>query len=173
MDKLNKNKNFGVPDGYFDTLSNDIMKKILKEDFSMPPNEGFKVPEGYFETFNARLSGQLENIQAEEIKVIPLKSYKKHLYAAASVAAVVLLFILVQFNNDKTPSYSDLANSDIEQYFEFNDLELSSYDLAEILPIQDMDLNDILESRLDNDNIIDYLDSHIEDFEELNMHHDD
>ncbi|MDX1767339.1 MAG: hypothetical protein R3294_04760 [Arenibacter troitsensis] len=173
MDKLNKNKNFGVPDGYFDTLSNDIMKKILKEDFSMPPNEGFKVPEGYFETFNARLSGQLENIQAEEIKVIPLKSYKKHLYAAASVAAVVLLFILVQINNDKTPSYSDLANSDIEQYFEFNDLELSSYDLAEILPIQDMDLNDILESRLDNDNIIDYLDSHIEDFEELNMHHDD
>lgn len=173
MDKLNKNKNFGVPDGYFDTLSNDIMKKILKEDFSMPPNEGFKVPEGYFETFNARLSGQLENIQAEEIKVIPLKSYKKHLYAAASVAAVVLLFILVQLNNDKTPSYSDLANSDIEQYFEFNDLDLSSYDLAEILPIQDMDLNDILESRLDNDNIIDYLDSHIEDFEELNMHHDD
>ncbi|SMG26440.1 hypothetical protein [Arenibacter troitsensis] len=173
MDKLNKNKNFGVPDGYFDTLSNDIMKKILKEDFSMPPNEGFKVPEGYFETFNARLSGQLEIIQAEEIKVIPLKSYKKHLYAAASVAAVVLLFILVQINNDKTPSYSDLANSDIEQYFEFNDLELSSYDLAEILPIQDMDLNDILESRLDNDNIIDYLDSHIEDFEELNMHHDD
>ncbi|MDO6601738.1 hypothetical protein [Arenibacter palladensis] len=173
MDKLNKNKNFEVPDGYFDTLSSDIMKKIAKEDFSMPPNEGFKVPDGYFETFNARLLGQLENIQAEEIKVIPLKSYRKHIYAAASVAAVVLLFILIQFNNDKTPSYSDLANSDIEQYFEFNDLELSSYDLAEILPIHELDLNDILESRLDNDNIIDYLDSHIEDFEELNMHNDD
>ncbi|MEQ9581314.1 MAG: hypothetical protein RIM68_04035, partial [Arenibacter sp.] len=108
-----------------------------------------------------------------ETKVIPLKSYKKHYYTAASVAAVVLLFLVVQFNTDKTPSYSDLANSDIEHYFEFNDLELSSYDLAEILPIDDLDLNDILESRLDNDNIIDYLDSHIEDFEELNMHNDD
>ncbi|GBF19257.1 MULTISPECIES: hypothetical protein [Arenibacter] len=172
MDKLNKNNSFGVPDGYFDTFSSDIMKKIAKEDASMPPNEGFKVPEGYFETFNTRLLEQLESIPAET-KVIPLKSYKKHYYTAASVAAVVLLFLVVQFNSDKTPSYSDLANSDIENYFEFNDLELTSYDLAEILPIDDLDLNDILEIKLDNDNIIDYLDSHIEDFEELNMHNDD
>ncbi|ASO07868.1 hypothetical protein [Arenibacter algicola] len=172
MDKLNKNNSFGVPDGYFDTFSSDIMKKIAKEDASMPPNEGFKVPEGYFETFNTRLLEQLESTPAET-KVIPLKSYKKHYYTAASVAAVVLLFLVVQFNSDKTPSYSDLANSDIENYFEFNDLELTSYDLAEILPIDDLDLNDILEIRLDNDNIIDYLDSHIEDFEELNMHNDD
>ena len=172
MDKLNKNNSFGVPDGYFDTFSSDIMKKIAKEDASMPPNEGFKVPEGYFETFNTRLLEQLESTPAET-KVIPLKSYKKHYYTAASVAAVVLLFLVVQFNTDKTPSYSDLANSDIENYFEFNDLELTSYDLAEILPIDDLDLNDILEIRLDNDNIIDYLDSHIEDFEELNMHNDD
>lgn len=172
MDKLNKNNSFGVPDGYFDTFSSDIMKKIAKEDASMPPNEGFKVPEGYFETFNTRLLEQLESTPAET-KVIPLKSYKKHYYTAASVAAVVLLFLVVQFNSDKTPSYSDLANSDIENYFEFNDLELTSYDLAEILPIDDLDLNEILEIRLDNDNIIDYLDSHIEDFEELNMHNDD
>lgn len=172
MDKLNKNNSFGVPDGYFDTFSSDIMKKIAKEDASMPPNEGFKVPEGYFETFNTRLLEQLESTPAET-EVIPLKSYKKHYYTAASVAAVVLLFLVVQFNSDKTPSYSDLANSDIENYFEFNDLELTSYDLAEILPIDDLDLNDILEIRLDNDNIIDYLDSHIEDFEELNMHNDD
>ena len=172
MDKLNKNNSFGVPDGYFDTFSSDIMKKIAKEDASMPPNEGFKVPEGYFETFNTRLLEQLESTPAET-KVIPLKSYKKHYYTAASVAAVVLLFLVVQFNSDKTLSYSDLANSDIENYFEFNDLELTSYDLAEILPIDDLDLNDILEIRLDNDNIIDYLDSHIEDFEELNMHNDD
>tara|TARA_R110000737_G_scaffold17043_1_gene34433 strand:- start:3274 stop:3792 length:519 start_codon:yes stop_codon:yes gene_type:complete len=172
MDKLNKNNSFGVPDGYFDTFSSNIMKKIAKEDASMPPNEGFKVPEGYFETFNTRLLEQLESTPAET-KVIPLKSYKKHYYTAASVAAVVLLFLVVQFNSDKTPSYSDLANSDIENYFEFNDLELTSYDLAEILPIDDLDLNDILEIRLDNDNIIDYLDSHIEDFEELNMHNDD
>jgi len=172
MDKLNKNNSFGVPDGYFDTFSSDIMKKIAKEDASMPPNEGFKVPEGYFETFNTRLLEQLESTPAET-KVIPLKSYKKHYYTAASVAAVVLLFLVVQFNRDKTPFYSDLANSDIENYFEFNDLELTSYDLAEILPIDDLDLNDILEIRLDNDNIIDYLDSHIEDFEELNMHNDD
>lgn len=172
MDKLNKNNSFGVPDGYFDTFSSDIMKKIAKEDISMPPNEGFKVPEGYFETLNTRLLEQLESTPVET-KVIPLKSYKKHYYTAASVAAVVLLFLLVQFNSDKTPSYSDLANSDIENYFEFNDLELTSYDLAEILPIEDLDLNEILEIRLDNDNIIDYLDSHIEDFEELNMHNDD
>ncbi|MCK0189265.1 hypothetical protein [Arenibacter sp. F20364] len=172
MNKLNKNNSFKVPDGYFDTLSGKIMDKVAKEETSMPPSEGFKVPEGYFENLNDKLLGQLQNT-ALETKVIPLKSFKKHYLAAASVAAVVLLFILVQFKSDKPLSYSDLASSDIDQYFEFNDLELTSYDLVEILPIQDLDLNDIMESRLENENIIDYLDSHIEDFEELNMHNDD
>jgi hypothetical protein len=172
MNKVNKNNSFKVPDGYFNALSGNIMDRIAKEETSKLPSEGFKVPEGYFETLNAKLLVQLENAPLET-KVIELKSYKKHYFAAASVAAVVLLFILVQFNSGKTISYSDLANSDIEQYFEFNDLELSSYDLAEILPLQDLDPNDMVESRLDNENIIDYLDSHIDDYEELNMHNYD
>ncbi|MCK0145690.1 hypothetical protein MWU78_08550 [Arenibacter sp. F26102] len=172
MNRINKNNSFKVPEGYFDSLSANIMDKISKEEASMSPNEGFKVPEGYFDDLNTKILQKLEN-SSVETKVIPLKSYKKHFYAVASVAAVLLLFIVIQFNSDKTLSYSDLANSEIEQYFEFNDLELSSYDLAEILPINDMDLNDILENRLDNDNIIDYLDTHIEDFEELNLHNDD
>lgn len=172
MDKLNKNNNFKIPEGYFDTLSNDLVKKIAKEGISAPKNEGFKVPEGYFGQLNSKILGQLENTSAEP-KVIPLKSFRKHYYTAASIAAVIVLFLVVQYNGVQTPTYSNLANSDIEHYFEFNDLELSTYDLAEILPIQDLDLNDILETRLDNENIIDYLDSHIDDFEELNMHNDD
>ncbi|MCM4152326.1 hypothetical protein DHD05_12055 [Arenibacter sp. N53] len=172
MNKIDKNNSFKVPDGYFDTLSAHIMDKISKEETSMSSSKGFKVPEGYFDHLNTQILQKLENSPVET-KVIPLKSYKKHLYAVASVAAVLLLFIVIQFNSDKPLSYSDLANSDIEQYFEFNELEVSSYDLAEILPISEMDLNDILENRLDNDNILDYLDSHIEDFEELNLHNDD
>ena len=172
MDKLNQNNNFKVPNGYFDTLPDDIMNRIAKEGYSVPSNEGFKIPEGYFEALNSRLLARLENTRTET-RIIPLKSNKKYYYTAVSAAAVILLFILVQWNRNIVPSYSDLANSDIEHYFEFNDLELSSYDLAEILPIYDLDPNDMLENRLDNENIIDYLDSHIEDFEELNMNNDD
>lgn len=172
MDKLNKNNPFKVPNGYFDTFTGNIMKRVVKEDISVPSNEGFKIPEGYFEALNSRLLARLENTRTET-RIIPLKSNKKYYYAAVSAAAVILLFIVVQWNRNIVPSYSDLANSDIEHYFEFNDLELSSYDLAEILPIYDLDPNDMLENRLDNENIIDYLDSHIEDFEELNMNNDD
>jgi len=172
MNKIDKNKSFKVPDGYFDTLSGTIMDKIYKEENSMYPSEGFKVPDGYFENLNTQILQKLEN-SVVETKVISLKSYKKHFYAVASIAAVLLLFIIIQFNGNEALTYSDLANSEIEQYFEFNELELSSYDLAEILPINDWDLNDIMENRLDNDNIIDYLNSHIEDFEELNLHNDD
>jgi hypothetical protein len=172
MDKLNKNNSFKIPDGYFDTLPYDIMNRIAKEGYPVPSNEGFKIPEGYFETFNSRLLTQLKN-NPTETRIIPLKPNKKYYYTAASVAAVILLFIAIQWYVNMAPSYSDLANSDIEHYFEFNDLELSSQDLAEILPIHDLNLNDILENRLDNENIIDYIDSHIEDFEELNMHNDE
>lgn len=172
MNKIDKNKSFKVPDGYFETLSGNIMDKIYKEENTMSPSEGFKVPDGYFENLNTKILQKLENSMVET-KVIPLKSYKKHIYAVASIAAILLLFIAIQFNGNKTLSYSDLANSEIEQYFEFNELELSSYDLAEILPINDWDQNDIMDNRLDNDNILDYLNSHIEDFEELNLHNDD
>lgn len=172
MNKINKNNSFKVPDGYFDTLSGNIMDKIHKEKSAMSTSPGFKVPEGYFENLNTKIFQKLEN-QPVETKIISLKSYKKHFYAVASVAAIVLLFIGIQFNGSKVLSYSDLANSDIEEYFEYNDMELSSYDLAEILPLNDLDLNDILENRLDNDNIIDYLNSHVEDFEELNLHNDE
>tara|TARA_R110000868_G_scaffold257575_3_gene514810 strand:+ start:41986 stop:42504 length:519 start_codon:yes stop_codon:yes gene_type:complete len=172
MNKIDKNKSFKVPDGYFETLSGNIMDKIYKEENTMSPSEGFKVPDGYFENLNTKILQKLENSMVET-KVIPLKSYKKHIYAVASIAAILLLFITIQFNGNKTLSYSDLANSEIEQYFEFNELELSSYDLAEILPINDWDQNDIMDNRLDNDNILDYLNSHIEDFEELNLHNDD
>ncbi|MCM4171735.1 hypothetical protein DHD32_09595 [Arenibacter sp. TNZ] len=172
MNKINKNNSFKVPDGYFDTLSGNIMDKIHKEKSTMSTSPGFKVPEGYFENLNTKIFQKLEN-EPVETKIISLKSYKKHFYAVASVAAIVLLFIGIQFNGSKVLSYSDLANSDIEEYFEYNDMELSSYDLAEILPLNDLDLNDILENRLDNDNIIDYLNSHVEDFEELNLHNDE
>jgi hypothetical protein len=172
MNKINKNNSFKVPDGYFDTLSGNIMDKIHKEKSTMSTSPGFKVPEGYFENLNTDIFQKLEN-EPVETKIISLKSYKKHFYAVASIAAVVLLFIAIQFNGSKAISYSDLANSDIEQYFEFNDMELSSYDLAEILPLNELDLNDILENRLDNDNIIDYLNSHVEDFEELNLNNDE
>ncbi|MEZ4971184.1 MAG: hypothetical protein R2814_16265 [Flavobacteriaceae bacterium] len=172
MDRLNKNNPFKVPDGYFDSFTGNILKRTAGEENSVPSNEGFKIPEGYFETLNSKLLAQLENNRTEAM-IIPLKSNKKYYYIAASVAAVILLFIFIPWNRNIVPPYSDVANSDIEQYFEFNDLELSSYDLAEILPVYDLDPNDILENRLDNENIIEYLDSHIEDLEELNMHNDD
>lgn len=170
MDKLSENNNFKVPEGYFESLSDKIMVSIAQEETSYAQGKGFKVPEDYFVSLNSKI---LQKLEEGETKVISLKSYKKYYYMAASVAAVIALFIVIQLNSVKMVSYSNLANADIEQYFEYNELGISSYDLAEIISLNDIDFNDILENRLDNDHIIDYLNSNIEDFEELNLQNDD
>ena len=167
MDRNNENNSFKVPEGYFDSLADQIMDKVAMEAPIESKNEGFKVPEGYFDSLEDKIHQKLKE---GDTQVIALNPYKKYYYIAASVAAVVLVFLGIQWNVDGTPTYSDLANTDIENYFEFDDLGISSYELAEMLPIDEMDMNDMLTHRIEDENIVDYINSNIDDFEELNLH---
>ena len=58
---------------------------------------------------------------------------------------------------------------EIEDYFESNDLGLSTYEIAEVIPVDDLEISDIIDNLLEDENIIDYLDDSIENFEELNL----
>lgn len=165
-----KNKNiktdFKVPEEYFDSLTSRIMGKVAGEDNGLQDNDGFIVPEGYMDTFSDKV---LQRLNEGETKVLPIPSYRKHYYAVASMAAVLLLFIGLLLNSDNDLTTPDLAESDIEQYFDLNGWEFTSYDLAEILPIRQIDLDEILEEKLDNEKVIDYLSNNIKDLEELNL----
>lgn len=166
MKKSNKNNPFKTPEGYFDNFTDNLLGALNQDNHGIPKEDGFKTPEGYFDELHENILSKLE---AKETKVVQLKSYRKYYFAAASVAAVVLLTFGLNWNPNSELTFDELADSDLETYFDANDYGLSSYEIAELLPVAELDLNDILENQFDEENVVEYLDENIDDFEELNI----
>lgn len=164
--KKHTNKNpFKTPKNYFDSFEGKLMDKLHKEESTIPKSDGFSVPDNYFNTLQDKLNDKLK----DEGKVIQLRSYKRYYAIAAAIAALFIFVIGQQFYNTKEVSFMDLANSEIEAYFDSNDLDMSTYELAEVLPLDQLEINDILDTHMNNDNIEDYLQENIEHLEELNL----
>ncbi len=163
MNESNKNNPFKTPEGYFENFTDGLMDKLNVETSNLPEEDGFAVPEGYFESFHQNIQKKLEP------KVVQLHPYRKYYYAAASIAAVVLLVFGLNWNTTTEFTFDELADADLETYFDTNEYGLSSYEIAEVLAIQDLEVSDILETDLDEGNLIDYLDENIDDLNELNL----
>lgn len=148
-----------MPESYLDNFSEKLNNSINQEETALPKKEGFTVPNNYFDNVHQNIQTKLN--QKTEAKVIKLSSLKKKLYAASSIAAAVAILIAaVVFNTSATPiSFQDIAASDIESYFNENDVEFSTYDLAQILPVDDINISDVVESEFNEDEIMNYLES--------------
>jgi len=172
MGKKIKNSGFKTPKGYFEGFTDDLLDKMSKETSSLPNEDGFAVPEGYFDNLNKKV---LDKVTEKESKVIRLKPYRKYFYVAASVAAILIMVISIQQRGKSSFTFDDLARTDIENYLEENELGLSTYELAEVLLTEELEVNDILNnnSELDDENIIDYLEDNIDDIDELNLEIDE
>jgi len=164
MNKKNKNP-FKTPRGYFDSFEDDLMEKLSKNESVIPEKRGFKVPDDYFESFNDSLKSKLKT----DSKVVPLYPIKKIIAVAASIAAIAIIVLGNNWNTEENISFNDLANSDIDAYFENNEFNLTPYEIAEVLPVTDFEFSDFSSSTIENDNILDYLDENVSDFEELNI----
>lgn len=165
MNKLDKNNGFITPDGYFEGLKGKLMGKLSKEDSVLPKENGFIVPKNYFESFDSRVLKKLGN---KESKVISLNHYRKYYYVAASIAAILAVILTFNLNVEETPSFDDLAIATIEDYFDNYEMNFSEDELTELLPMQEVGVNDILNREIDQEEIIDYLDVKIDDLHELN-----
>lgn len=165
---MKKEKNsFKTPEGYFDSFTDNLMSKLSVEETIAPKSEGFKVPDGYFDTLNTKIQAKLN---VAEPKVVQLNPYKSYYFAAASIAAVLLLYFGLNFNNTPSLTFDDVANSDIESYFDDNELGLSSFEIAEVIPVDELEINDIINNHLNDDNVVDYLNNSVDNFEELNLY---
>jgi hypothetical protein len=174
MKKQTKNNSFKTPEGYFEEFTDKLMGR-LSEEKSTSTNldikkDGFTVPKGYFESLNEKI---LSQIAEQETKVVPLHRYRAYYSVAATVAAIVVLALGIVFNTSKAVTFDSLAKSDIEYYFENNDIDLTAVEIAEVFPIDDLDIGDIMNQKLNEDNIIDYLNNHVDDYEELNLENDE
>jgi hypothetical protein len=112
---------------------------------------GFKVPDGYFEQFPDRL---MQQVPAQEVKVVSLKSTRAWLYfVAASLAAVILSLPIYQHYQSKAEEvdaatlenylayHAALTEEDIVNLLDEKDLEKMKLDLN----IADKDLEEALE----------------------------
>jgi len=175
MKKINKNSGFKVPEHYFEKLGEKLLDKAGQisnspETRAFPKDDGFTVPEGYFENLNKRI---LEKLDRKEKHVIQLHRYKKIYYATAAVAAGLLLFFGLRSSLQKQLTFSDLASQDIEDYFQNNELDMSSYEIAEMLPLDQLEINDVMNNGIQDAAILDYLDNNMDNLEDLNLNYNE
>ena len=171
MKTTNNNKDFKTPEGYFEGFTDRLLHSMStakgnQSDPLLPKSDGFMVPDHYFDGLNSQLHAKLG---LGEPKVIALNPLRKYLYYAAAIVAVASLTIGVVYTRSAEPTFESLAKTEIEDYFDQNDLGLSTYELAEIIPVDDLEISDVLVNQFEDKNIIDYLDDHIDHIEELNL----
>lgn len=170
MKKINNQNPFTTPENYFEGFTHKLLENLPEESTAIPKKEGFAVPSDYFDDLNRHIH---QKLNVGETKVIPLKSYKSYYYAAASVAAIVLMIFAINRGSYEELTFDNIANSDIDSYFENNDLDLSPYEIAEVLPIGELEINDILQDRFEDEQVLEYLDDNIEKSEVLNFEDDE
>ncbi|WP_052823520.1 hypothetical protein [Neotamlana sedimentorum] len=150
---------FKTPQDYFNNFDDSLLSVAkLKDNASAP---GFKIPDNYFKTLEVAVT---EKISSEKKpKVIPLFNKRNILYATSIAAAVVLLFSLTLFNNEKN-SWNTLDIETVENYI--LDEELTSYDMATLLVEDNLEIENFVNHNFEEDNIESYLLDHIdvEDF---------
>ncbi|MGB5236734.1 MAG: hypothetical protein WBM43_07900 [Flavobacteriaceae bacterium] len=170
MGKINKKEGFKAPEGYFEGLSAEILSKLDSISSDLPKSDGFTTPEGYFDSLGKEV---LTKDKTTETRVVRLKPYKKLFYTAASIAAAIVLIFGWQWQSDQSVDFGDIASGELQAYFEDDPSGLTSYEIAEVLAVEDLDLNDILERNLNDENIVDYLEDTIDNIDELNFNNDE
>ena len=170
MGKISKQDGFKIPDGYFEGLTDRIMDRVSEEVHGLPKSDGFQTPEGYFDTLSDQI---LERSKKEDTKVVKLYPYRKILITAASIAAVVVIFIGLQWQGNQGLTFEDIANMELEEYFDNNASAINTYEIAELMPLDELEVTDILESEWDEENIVEYLDETIDDIDEFNLTDDE
>ncbi len=171
MDKKYKKEGFRLPEGYLEGLTDRILERVAEDTSDLPDKEGFAVPEGYFDSLNERVRTNIA--PGEDPKVVRLNPWKKYYLVAASIAALIVIVIGFRMSQAEPFTFSDLANAELESYLNETDLGLTSYEIAEVLPIEELEVNDVLDTALNEENILDYLDENVEDLDELNLEYDE
>lgn len=171
--KKNHKTQFNTPEGYFESFNERLMSRLKEEeedintDF-LPKTDGFKVPKNYFEQLESKV---LEETTQKKIKVIPLFSKQTYI-AAASIAAIFVLGILLFNPSNNEISFDDLASTEIDAYFESNELGFTSYELAEYVKVEDLTFSNMTDDEIEEETLLEYLDENLEEIEDLNLDYD-
>ena len=128
-----KTTGFYTPDNYFDTIEDNVMNNIKLNDILTSKSTGQKIPEGYFDTIEDRVFEKITSSK-KEVNVVRLFTRKNMFYAASIAAAVILMLIVVL---PSTPSFSNLELETVENYIYQE--SYSSEDIAALLSEEELE----------------------------------
>ncbi|SFR31235.1 hypothetical protein SAMN04490243_0062 [Robiginitalea myxolifaciens] len=156
--KQHSRDGFKTPDKYFENFQEQLGKRLNAED-----SDGFSVPEGFFESFGEKLEQRLTESPGKVRKLRP-----QLLAWSGAVAAAIILFVVLQpGSNYASPTFSDLADAEIENYLEVGYEDLSAYEWAENFPPESLSAEDLIEVEPAEEQLLDYLDQDPDALEEL------
>ncbi|WP_282135622.1 hypothetical protein [Seonamhaeicola maritimus] len=142
-----KESGFNVPNGYFDSLEDNIMSELKLKEFSK--NSGFKTPDNYFDALEDTILNKVS--QNKETKVIKLFNRRTIVYASSIAAAVLLLFSLSIFSNqDEELDYETVENYILNENFD-------SYEIASLLDEEDLSEENFIEFNIEDEAVEDYI----------------
>ena len=186
---MEKKEQFGfrVPEGYFKSLPDRLEQRLKLEkqpgsgQQSANPNTdepyaeasttetGFRVPEAYFDTFGERLQQRLDAPSSRVFRLNP----RWAAWAVGVAAAAVVALLVWPASVSPAIEFSDLADAEIENYLEVGYEDASAYELAESLPAEDLEMNDLIDTRPAEGQLLDFLDNNPEVLEELILDEDE
>lgn len=135
----------GFEDSFFATLSSEII-----------PNEHkLEVPSNYFETLEDRILAKV-SIEKKETKVISLRERILQIIPTAAAASILLFVGLTYFSNP-TVTFDDITITDIDSWYDNNNENINSSDLAMVFEASDFDDNILSENSIEDDSLEEYL----------------
>ncbi len=145
----NTSHGFKTPDQYFERFDERLVNALSKAPLDKDIPSGFETPKGYFDTIDDTIIDQTKS----KSKIIPFRPNPK-LYYIVGVAASLILLLAIFINTEKT---SEISAEMVEIYFQESDL--NSYELAELLSEADMLEEDflIIETDYSEDSLESYL----------------
>ncbi|WP_299682196.1 hypothetical protein [uncultured Dokdonia sp.] len=149
---ISKNKDYKVPENYFIDFQERLQVQLeFEELIGTKKDTGFIVPKEYFERLPEKIISEVQ----QPTKVVSLFK-TKWLYATASVAAIIILILLLKSPATITP-FEDIESDTIASYLETDNYLISDYELGELLTDDELDdlSNDI---QLEDVEVIEYLD---------------
>ena len=144
-DSFSNTSGYTIPENYLEQIENTVLSKLEKE---RTPSQ--KVPEGYFDSIEDQVFDRLA--LEDKSKVISLKKYWIPVAVAASLALLVSIYNPFSTNQN-------IEVSEIEQWIDEGNLELNSYEIAELYSDELDNIN--IENTLNTDDLEDYLDNQI------------
>tara|TARA_B100000809_G_C14792458_1_gene407157 strand:+ start:48 stop:566 length:519 start_codon:yes stop_codon:yes gene_type:complete len=125
LNNLKRTEKPSVPNGFFDSFSDQLMTNINDSTFleSLQKENKPEVPNGFFESFSNNLIKEIESEikPVKKAKIIPLRI----MLAVTSVAAVITFVVLVT-NQNKQPIIvetvtEEFADEDYDAYLAYLD----------------------------------------------------